>query len=111
MSHDDQAAFDFTHELAEFYRAGLHDLSPYWSPDDGDGDPLDDPEVRTTVRRYLARHRRWLEHGRAAGLAVVKVSDRDRWWKLEWAAERAVDKGYDLSRFDIEDILTEGNDR
>ena len=54
-----------TIRLAEFYRAGLHGLAPWWSPDvDGFVDPLDDDEVRATVRRFFARYQRELEEAR-----------------------------------------------
>lgn len=39
---------------AEMARAGLHDLSPYWSPDtDSMVDPLDDAETRADVRSFM----------------------------------------------------------
>lgn len=57
-------------EMASMARAGLHDLLPYWTPDHGDVDPLDDPEVRVEVRRYIGARWRALEairDGRALG--------------------------------------------
>lgn len=54
-----------TSDLADIYRRGLHDLNPWWSPDiDGMVDPLDDPEVRTEVRRYFRRRITELQEAR-----------------------------------------------
>ncbi len=54
-----------TSDLADLYRRGLHDLAPWWSPDiDGMVDPLDDPEVRTEVRRYFRRRITELQEAR-----------------------------------------------
>lgn len=48
--------FDRAGMLAEFYRHGMHDLDPYWSPDaEATLDPFDDPDTRRTIRRYLTK--------------------------------------------------------
>lgn len=60
-----------TAEMADMARRGLHDLNPYWSPDYGFVDPLDDPDVRAEVRRYIGR--RWRE------LAQLKATDEARY--------------------------------
>lgn len=45
-----------THLAAEMARAGLHDTTPYWSPDtESKIDPFDDPEYRALVRGFLGR--------------------------------------------------------
>ena len=40
---------------AEIARAGCLHLQPYWDPERGDIDPLDDPEIRQAVRGLFAR--------------------------------------------------------
>lgn len=54
-----------TAELAELARGGLHDLDPYHDPERGFVDPLDWPETRAAVRRYIADRRHQLELERA----------------------------------------------
>ncbi len=44
-----------THLWAVLARRGLHDLFPWWSPDTGWTDPLDDPETRASVRHVLGK--------------------------------------------------------
>ena len=40
---------------AEMARHGLHDLQPWWRPDDDRMvDPLDDPEIRGYVRAFCS---------------------------------------------------------
>lgn len=55
------------HLAATMARAGMHDLMPWFSPDANRVlDPLDDPEVRTEVRRFVGRL--WLEARRLANV-------------------------------------------
>lgn len=39
---------------AHMARQGLHDLWPWWDPERGHVDPLDDAETRATIRSFLA---------------------------------------------------------
>lgn len=58
------------HLVAVMVREGLQDLTPYYSPDVGYVDPLDDGETRAAVRRFL--HQLWQE----ATLIKVVPSER-----------------------------------
>jgi hypothetical protein len=48
--------FDRAGMLAQFYRHGMHNLDPFWSPDaEAMVNPLDEPETQSEIRRYIRK--------------------------------------------------------